>query len=321
MSFGFILSLCSGLLAASMALAGVHRAKASFPLWSFAAGLIVLAGETFCAGMASEAILPETLAYWEGWMLCAMSLLPGVWLLFSLTYGRGNYRQFLIKWRFLLWAAFLAPTGLALIFRTQLISAQPLPGGAWVLRLGTPGLALTLLFLLSTVLVLMNLEGTFRATVGTLRWRIKFMVLGLGILFAVRAYTSTQMLLFRSIHLPLQELNSGALLLGCLLIVRSLFRAGHFEVNVYPSQSVLHNSLTVVLAGVYLIIVGLLAKLVAFLGGDASFERKAFLVLASLVLLTVILLSDRVRLYNKRFVSRHFQRPLYDYRTVWRTFT
>jgi putative PEP-CTERM system histidine kinase len=39
------------------------------------------------------------------------------------------------------------------------------------------------------------------------------------------------------------------------------------------------------------------------------------------VLLTVLLLSDRVRLHTKRFVSRHFQRPLYDYRTVWRTFT
>jgi putative PEP-CTERM system histidine kinase len=39
------------------------------------------------------------------------------------------------------------------------------------------------------------------------------------------------------------------------------------------------------------------------------------------VLLTVILLSDRVRLHTKRFISRHFQRPLYDYRTVWRTFT
>jgi transcriptional regulator with GAF, ATPase, and Fis domain len=33
------------------------------------------------------------------------------------------------------------------------------------------------------------------------------------------------------------------------------------------------------------------------------------------------LLSDRVRLRTRRFVSRHFQRPFYDYRTVWRKFT
>ncbi len=43
--------------------------------------------------------------------------------------------------------------------------------------------------------------------------------------------------------------------------------------------------------------------------------------LVGLVLLAVLLLSDRVRLLARRFVSRHFQRPLYDYRTVWRRFT
>jgi putative PEP-CTERM system histidine kinase len=44
-------------------------------------------------------------------------------------------------------------------------------------------------------------------------------------------------------------------------------------------------------------------------------------VLPALVLLTLILLSDRVRLRTRRFIRRHFQRPFYDYRTVWRKFT
>ncbi|OHE87568.1 MAG: hypothetical protein A3G75_14830 [Verrucomicrobia bacterium RIFCSPLOWO2_12_FULL_64_8] len=35
----------------------------------------------------------------------------------------------------------------------------------------------------------------------------------------------------------------------------------------------------------------------------------------------MLLQSDRVRLRVRRFVSRNFQRPLYDYRTVWRRFT
>ena len=321
MSFALTLALCSTVIAVVIALAGACKAKASIPHWSLAAGLFVLGFEACCSGLAANSATPETIVFWEALAFSSMALLPGTWLVFSLSYGRGNYSQFLAKWRLLLWIAFLLPLVLVAAFYPELVYADHQPNGKWLLRLGTPGLALTLIFLLSVVLVLMNLEGTFRAAVGTMRWRIKFMILGLGVLFAVRAYTSTQFLLFRSIHLPLQELNSGALLLGCLLMVRSLFRSGHFEVNVYPSQSILHNSLTIVLAGAYLIIVGILAKLVALLGGDASFERKAFLVLALLVLLTVVLLSDRVRLHTKRFVSRHFQRPLYDYRTVWRTFT
>jgi putative PEP-CTERM system histidine kinase len=48
---------------------------------------------------------------------------------------------------------------------------------------------------------------------------------------------------------------------------------------------------------------------------------RAFVILATLVVVTVLLVSDRVQLYARRFVSRYLQRPLYDYRTVWRRFT
>jgi putative PEP-CTERM system histidine kinase len=190
-----------------------------------------------------------------------------------------------------------------------------------VLGLGFAGTVLNFLFLLNAVLVLMNLERTYRASVGTMRWRIKFMILGLGVLFAVRAYASSQALLFRGIDLSLQSVNSVGLLVACLLIVRSLVRTGHFDVTVYPSHSVLQNSLTVLLAGVYLLIMGVFAKVVVYLGGDTSFTLKAFLILVAVALLAVLMLSDRVRLRTRQFVSQHLQRPLHDYRMVWKRFT
>jgi putative PEP-CTERM system histidine kinase len=180
---------------------------------------------------------------------------------------------------------------------------------------------LNLFSLVGSVLVLMNLEGTYRAAVGTMLWRIKFMILGLGVIFAVRAYASSQVLLFHAVNLSLEAVTATAMLLGGMLILRSLFRAGNFNTDVYPSQSALHNSLTILLAGAYLLIVGVFAKLVVWFGGDTSFTLKAFVLLVILVLLAIVLLSDRVRLHTRRFVSRHFQRPLYDYRSVWRRFT
>jgi hypothetical protein len=107
-----------------------------------------------------------------------------------------------------------------------------------------------------------------------MRWRIKFMVLGLGVIFAVQAFTSSKIMLFYAIDLSWPIVVSGALIVGGALIVRSLLREGNFETDVFPSHSVLHNSLTVVVAGVYLLIVGVLAKLAAFLGGDASFSTR-----------------------------------------------
>jgi putative PEP-CTERM system histidine kinase len=220
-------------------------------------------------------------------------------------------------------AAFLIPMVLMVLFRRELIVSleEDKMENHWIFGLGFPGSFLNIFFLIGSVLVMMNLERTYRAAVGTMRWRIKFMILGLGMLFVVRAYISTQVLLFHAIDLSLQTVSSGALLVACLLISRSLFRAGHFDMDVYPSQAVLHNSITVLLAGIYLLIVGLFARVVTWLGGDTTFPLKAFVVLVALVLLAILLLSDRVRMRTRRFVSRHFQRPLYDYRTVWRRFT
>jgi putative PEP-CTERM system histidine kinase len=52
-----------------------------------------------------------------------------------------------------------------------------------------------------------------------------------------------------------------------------------------------------------------------------SFEAKALVLLFVLVAVTVVALSDRVRMHARRFISRYLQRPFYDYRTVWRTLT
>ncbi|MDQ5980709.1 MAG: hypothetical protein QG602_3686, partial [Verrucomicrobiota bacterium] len=133
--------------------------------------------------------------------------------------------------------------------------------------------------------------------------------------------TTSQHLLFRSLDPRWDVLNAGALLVGLALLVRSLLRTGRFRLDIHPSHSVLHGSMTVVLVGVYLLLVGVLARIVSTLGGDSSFTLKSLIVLLLLVLLGILLQSDRLRMYLGRFVSRHFQRPEHDYRTVWRKFT
>ena len=323
MSAAALLSFVSAAFAALLAIVVLSHERRSLAHWAFSVGMAVLAAESIFSGLAANSVQLENIAHWQGYTFLAMSFLPGAWLFFSLTYARGNYREFLARWQLVLLAAFIAPVVLVFAFPDEVITAlgRPRDGGNLMLRLGFAGTGLHLALLLSAVLVLMNLERTFRASVGTMRWRIKFMVLGMGVLFVTRAYTSSQALLFHGGQLSQQAINSGSLLVACLLATRALFRAGHFEVSIYPSQSLLHHSFTILLAGAYLLIVGVFAKVVTYLGGDAAFPLKAFFVLVALVLLTMLLLSDRARLYTKRFVSRHFQRPIYDYRTVWRTFT
>ncbi len=323
MNSAVALAVLSIFFSGALAFGVAWQERRSVTHWAFVLGMLALTIESIFSALSAMATLPEEMIRWQNLRLLAMSCMPGPWLFFALSYSRGDYQSSVRKWRFLLAGAFLLPVSVAFLYRAKLISSvgRSLEGNHLVFILGTPGFILNFLFFLGALLVLMNLERTFRASVGTMRWRIKFMLLGVGILFAARAYTSTQILLFHAIDLSLQSVNFTALLVGCLLVLRSLFREGHFEVNVYPSHSVLHNSFTVVLAGVYLVIVGLFAKVVSALGGEKAFTLKAFLVLVALVFFTMLLLSDRVRLRTRRFISRHFQRPIYDYRAIWKSFS
>lgn len=318
MSIALIISCTSAVFAAVMTFLVGLGGKRILAHWFFVAGMFLLALEASCTGLAADSVLPDETVHWARWAMLIQALVPFPWAAFSLTYARGNPQEQLARSRLPLLVSFLLPVGTVILFYGDLIQAvaQNAQSGSWSLRLGVPGSVLNATFLVLIIWVVTNLERTFRASVGTMRWRIKFMILALGLLFCVRAYTSSQVLLFRGTDLTFTMVNNGALLVACIVMLRSVFRAGNFEVGVYPSQSVITNSFTVIVAGVYLVVVGLFAKVVSMLGGQTGFALKAFIVLVALVLLATLLLSDRVRLYVRQFVSRHFQRPVYDYRTV-----
>jgi putative PEP-CTERM system histidine kinase len=323
MDFTPFIAYSSALFAAAMAIAILFHERRSLPHWLIFAGIVVCAIESLFSGFGADTLVPQEIIYWQSWRFFAMSLLPGLWLAFSLTYSRGNGREFLLKWRIPLLGSVLLPVTLASgIFGKIVVSiSRKNTESQWILGFGLSGVLLNLCLVITSVLILMNLERTFRASVGVMRWRIKFLLLAVGVLWAARAYTSSQSLLFRVESHRLQAVDSAALLVACLLLARSLARSGRFEVTVYPSSAVLHSSFTVLLAGVYLVLVGAFSKAANLLGGDFAFEVKALLLLASLVLLTILLLSEKSRSFINRLISRNFHRPLYDYRTIWRNFT
>jgi putative PEP-CTERM system histidine kinase len=291
--------------------------------WFFSIGMLCLGAEAIFEVLTIESVFPDGRIRWQQFKLLTEAGVTSAWLTFSLTYSRGNYREFLRAWWPGVASVLLVPVILVLGARESLFAVLSNPEMTFRgrLPLGVPGVLLNLIYLLGAVLVLTNLEQTFRASVGTMRWRIKYLVLGLAVVFGARIYVHSQTVLYSAIHPGLVPIDSCALFVGCSLIAFSLSRSRLSNVDLYPSQAVLHRSFTVLLAGCYLLCVGVLAKVVSAFGGERSFPVEAFLILPGLVGMGVILLSDRVRQRMRQFVSRHFHRPTYDYRTVWATFT
>jgi putative PEP-CTERM system histidine kinase len=170
---------------------------------------------------------------------------------------------------------------------------------------------------MAAILILFNLERTIRSSTGRMRWQIKFMALGVGGLFALRVYLYSQELLFKRVDTGLGSLSAVALLVANVLFTLSLVRGRSMNVDVYLSTTTIQNSLTIVLAGIYLLVVGLMAHVVRYFRSSGSLPFDAFLVFLSLTLLGVLLLSNRLRRKLRVFVNHHFRRPTYDYRSVW----
>ena len=319
MSPNTALSLVAGMFSAALAAAAACRKQRSLATWCFSLGMAILALESLFGAIGNRALVPERAAFWQTLVLVAKSFLPGVWLLFSLTYSRANYRDFVVRSKWLLLGTFLIPLlSLAAFYGPLLypVAYEP-PAQGWGLRLSDPGKILNVLILVSTVLILANIERTFRAAVGTMRWKIKFLVLGLGIVFGARIYTGSQALLFSDYHSSQLSIETAALLIGCALIAVAYIRTGFGEIDVYPSRAVLHTSVTVLLTGAYLFVVGILAQIVARFGGAGGFPIAAFIVLLGVAVLAVLLLSDRARQSVQLFVGRHFKRPQHDFRQIW----
>ena len=305
-------------LAVLLALAALvfHRGKLAWALFAF--GMLVVAAESALAAALRDSASVGEMLIWQKFKNMAAALsLPG-WLMFSICYSRGNYRESLHRWKWVIALFSAIPILAAFGFSDQLAVVQDQPAAfRKAIVLGTTGRIVYLFRLMGSVLILMNLERTFRSAIGIMRWRIKYVVFGAGLLFGASVYTSSQTLLYSAIHNVSLEIDALALLVAALLFSYSFLRTRFAESEIYPSQQVLQQSVTVVLAGAYLVLIGGLAKIVAYLGGDPSFPLKALLIMLAVICFSVLVLSAKVQQKIKFFVSRHFARPVYDHRKVW----
>src|SRR6185503_18600492 len=100
---------CLGLSAAVL----MFRAR-SFVRGSFSIGMVALGAESLFSWLTVRSIFPDERLFWQQCRLVADASALVPWLIFSLTYSRGNYREFLARWWPGLVAALVVPWILAL---------------------------------------------------------------------------------------------------------------------------------------------------------------------------------------------------------------
>lgn len=236
----------AALCAVALGLAVLIQKHRSFASWLFLAGMIVLGLESAVGGLSLQVSSPENSVKWLIASLIAKSFVPGIWLAFSLIYARGNFSDFLSQRKWALAGTVIAPVGLAVgVSSHYLRGLGSAPGQDGWISFGEGVYLLNVFLLIGSIAILVNFEKTFRSAVGTMRWKIKFVMVGFVVLFGARIYTHSQAILFHGYHSSLAVIDAWALLVACGVIGIGLVRSGSQELDLYPSREVLQNSVTV----------------------------------------------------------------------------
>ena len=248
------------------------------------------------------------------------SFLPASLLLFSVTYSRTySARSIPLYCHILLVLSFLFPAAVLFFPLGDFFYAPDLQTER-MLFLGDAGYWFYMLIMLYIIVALMNLESTFSATAGPDRWRMKFEVIGLAGMLAVLIFYFSQGLLYRTINMNMLPVKSGVFIIAAVAVGYSRLTRGN-GVKVAVSRYVIYRSLTLLLIGAYLLILGIVGEGMKYFG--ASFGRNAaiFIAFASGILLLAVLFSEQLRRKAKVSIDKHFFAQKHDYRTQWITFT
>ena len=178
----------ASLWAVGLAAGVLLRKPRTLVVFSFAVGMLLFAADGLLALASLRASDVDAVLWFERYRVVIIAAFPAAWIPFSLCYSRGNSREFLSRWKFALVLTWLIPlvplSSFGHLFRLDRgvseLGIRPFVELRWLSQLPH------LLLLVSAVIVMVYLERTFRAAVGTLRWRIKFAVIGLGLIFAAR---------------------------------------------------------------------------------------------------------------------------------------
>lgn len=193
-----IIFFFSILASVTLALLMLAKNRKGLPNIAFALGMLSIGIIEFGDLMAFRE--PHNMLFYKRVSLVGESLMPVPWLLFSLTYSRKDYKEISALWKAALFISML-PFLFVLSLPLNLFFYLPDIEIERIMFLGAAGYYFYLFILLYATLTMINLEGTLRASSGSIRWQIKHMLIGMGGLMASMIYYYSQALLYRSIAL------------------------------------------------------------------------------------------------------------------------
>ena len=168
---------------------------------------------------------------------------------------------------------------------------------------------------------LLLVEQVFRNQADATRWAAKPLCLGLGALFVFDIYLYAQVLMFGTIDEDAAAARALVHALAVPLLLVASRRHRQWLARVQVSQTAAFYSLSLLLVGLYLLLIAGAGYYVRFFGGSWGGALQVAMLSAAMLLLALLMLSGAMRARLRVFLGKHFFRYRYDYRREWLRFT
>ena len=186
--------------------------------------------------------------------------------------------------------------------------------------LAWPRLSIALVIALP-IFGLLLIEQLFRNLGEDKRWNAKPVCLALCCVFVFDVYLFSEGVLFLRLDTDALNLRGIAHALAVPFLVVAIRRRANWMAKLQLSRTAAFYSVSLILAGAYLLFMAGVGYYVRFFGGEWGRALQQSLFVLGLALLAVLGLSAALRSRLRVFVGKHFFSYRYDYREEWLRFT
>ena len=300
--------LCAGLGLFTLSRNPRHPANIGFTLGMLSLALIGTGGAVILYSGAEK----EAAGLGVRLSLIGTALLPATWLLFTIVFARSNYGEVLKKWTPALTISFV----ISIFFALMSGSVVSITASGFY-TVGSIGRYFYIYLILGLVVNLIQLENTLRSSSGESRRKAKYVIFGVGGILAFFIYMASQSLLFGSLNVQILPVVSAVVLISTSVMTLSIVKHRLMGIDIFISRYVVYNSLSLLLVGAYLLSVGIIAHAIRYFDIPFDYFFTTLFIFISMLTLTILLFSSRVRRKSQLFITRHFYRQKYEFREKW----
>ena len=171
------------------------------------------------------------------------------------------------------------------------------------------------------VVGLILIEQLLRNSSGDSRWNAKPVCLGLGAIFTFDVFVYSQAALFREFDGDALSVRTLAHCAAVPLLFLASRRHADWLEKLHISRTAVFHSATLMLVGLYLLLVSALGYYVRYTGGEWGRALQLALVFVALIGLAILMFSGSMRSKLKVYIGKNFFNYRYDYREEWLRFT